>query len=264
MPVAGRHAQHQVQAARPSRHRRLAAQLRALHACANRASSRATGALRIPRRAAARQTLIEGGVLLVSQRPDGGLALKLNPDFAVRLSLYARVRGEPARSALLNLGDDPDLARWLLTHRLDDRASNGTRAADGCPDREPASAWRAGRRTAGRRKPASRTLTHQQTWPQNWRRRRGSFPSLPGRGFRPTSGGSSAGIAPSCRPAADCIWGQDAGTGMVYPTRWNPDDRTPDLERITGTGAGAPGRPVGSSAGGGAAITADEPIRRAP
>ncbi|MDH4023191.1 MAG: hypothetical protein OEV14_08700, partial [Gammaproteobacteria bacterium] len=64
-----------------------------------------------------RRALIEGGVLLASQRPDGGLALKLNPDFAVRLSLYARVRGEPARSALLNVGDDPELFRWLLAHR---------------------------------------------------------------------------------------------------------------------------------------------------
>lgn len=33
------------------------------------------------------------------------------------------------------------------------------------------------------------------------------------------------------------IWGQDAGTGMVYPTRWNSGDPALDLERITGTSA---------------------------
>ena len=68
-----------------------------------------------------RAALIEGGVLLAGQRPDGGLALQLNPDFGVRLSFYARVRGEPARNTLLNIGDDPELIRWLLTDYVHDR-----------------------------------------------------------------------------------------------------------------------------------------------
>lgn len=188
-----------------------------------------------------RKALIEGGVLLVSQRADGGLQLKLNPEFGVRLSLYARVRGGPARTALLNLGDDPELARWLLTHlpgdrhRSDDTALkqlapnsalseslrrhgvlvDGPPAEEACfPDPDVPT------ELAAELAPCSRVFAQPvgQAIPAEVRQVLGRHtPALPaGRGI---------------------IWGQDAGTGMIYPTLWEPGDTAPDPGHISGTSA---------------------------
>jgi hypothetical protein len=190
---------------------------------------------------ATRLALIEGGVLLASQRPDGGLVLKLNPDFAVRLSLYARIRGEVARSALLNLGEDPDVVRWLLTHPVDSGQLHSGGAAEQLPltdalihrlrnhgvlvDELPAAEAcfpdpEGPVDLAAELAPASRVFPQAagQAIPAEVRRILGRHvPVLPaGCGF---------------------IWGQDAGTGMVYPTRQDQGDSPPDLERITGTSA---------------------------
>lgn len=67
---------------------------------------------------AALERLIAGAVVLTDRRPDGGLALRLNPGIEVRLNLIARLPGEPARTAVLHLAGDPELARWLVTRAL--------------------------------------------------------------------------------------------------------------------------------------------------
>ena len=188
-----------------------------------------------------RRALIEGGVLLASQRPDGGLALKLNPDFAVRLSLYARVRGEPARSALLNVGDDPELFRWLLAHRPGDRhlPDGPTTAQAPLTDTLISSLRRHGVLVdelpageacfpdpaapvdlAAELAPVSRVIVQAagQPVPADVRQILGRHvPVLP----------AGCGL----------IWGQDAGTGMVYPARYDPGDAAADIERMTGTTA---------------------------
>jgi hypothetical protein len=64
------------------------------------------------------QRLIAGAVVLAEPRPDGQLALRLNPGFEVRLNLSARLPGEPARIALLPLAGEPELARWLVSRAL--------------------------------------------------------------------------------------------------------------------------------------------------
>lgn len=64
------------------------------------------------------QRLIAGAVVLAEQRPDGQLALRLNPGFEVRLNLSARLPGEPARIALLPLAGEPELAHWLVSRAL--------------------------------------------------------------------------------------------------------------------------------------------------
>ncbi|MEO8444866.1 MAG: hypothetical protein ABI567_07680, partial [Gammaproteobacteria bacterium] len=62
--------------------------------------------------------LVAGAVILVGQRPDGGLALRLNPGFEVGLWLSARRPGKPALTTTLALAEDPELARWLLDYFL--------------------------------------------------------------------------------------------------------------------------------------------------
>jgi hypothetical protein len=65
------------------------------------------------------QRLMAGAVVLTDQRPDGQLALRLNPGLEARLNLTARLPGEPARIALLPLAAEPELARWLVSRALD-------------------------------------------------------------------------------------------------------------------------------------------------
>lgn len=60
------------------------------------------------------QRLVAGGAIFSSVRPDGGVALRLNPSLQIQLWLSVRVRGEPARVAIVNLAAQPELARWLL------------------------------------------------------------------------------------------------------------------------------------------------------
>ena len=75
------------------------------------------------------QRLIAGAVVLADRRPDGGLALKLNPGIEVRLNLITRLRGLPARTAVLPLAGEPELARWLV-NRARDAAPAATLPAD--------------------------------------------------------------------------------------------------------------------------------------
>ncbi len=75
------------------------------------AEERAIGA---PPGGATLERLVAGGVILSSRRPDGGEALRLNPGFQATLFVSARVPGGPARETTFALGDDTDLARWLL------------------------------------------------------------------------------------------------------------------------------------------------------
>ncbi len=188
-----------------------------------------------------RLALIEGGVLLASPGADGGLALQLNPDFAVRLSLYARVRGEPARSALLNLGDDPDLARWLLTHRLDGRHLEDSAAMEQVPltDALIESLRRHGVLVDALPAPDARFPDPEAPVDLDAELAPASrfFPQLAGQAIpaevRQILGRHNPVLPTGC----GLIWGQDAGTGMVYPTRWNSGDPALDLERITGTSA---------------------------
>ena len=65
------------------------------------------------------QRLIAGAVVLTDQRPDGQLALRLNPGLEVRLNLGARLPGKPTQTAALPLAAEPELARWLVSRALD-------------------------------------------------------------------------------------------------------------------------------------------------
>lgn len=163
------------------------------------------------------QRLVAGAVVLTEQRPDGQLALRLNPGLGARLNLTARLPGEPARIALLPLAAEPELARWLVSRALDTRPPdarlhavpqalagtmrehgilvNETPPPEACfpdpelpadPLTELATATRILRQAAGQDVPAEiRQIIGRHT------------PRLP--------------------PGTDLAWGIDAGTGLAFP-----------------------------------------------
>ncbi len=172
----------------------------------------------------AREALVRGGVILVEHRPDGGTALRLNPAFDLRLEINARRPGLPAANTQVALAQDPELSRWLLTASL----GGGFRPAQlpgatllaslrGCAgivdaDVPPAAYFpdpAAPVDVAAELAVMSRVVVQpaDTTIPDDVRRMLGRHtPALP--------------------PDTDIAWGQDAGTGMVYPVRlpagWSP------------------------------------------
>jgi hypothetical protein len=182
------------------------------------------------------QHLIDGQVILTTQRPDGGLAMRLNPAFDLRLQITARRHGLPALDEQITLAGDPDLTRWLLTEfvrkepeidpaRLGDRLVEALRRYAILIDEPPDDpAWypdpsapvdlatalaamaRVIRQSADEPIPAEvRTVLGRHT------------PALP--------------------PAVSIVWGQDAATGMVYPVCWDEQAKHTDPAKIAGRDA---------------------------
>ena len=183
----------------------------------------------------ARQRLIAGRIILAEIRPDGGLALRLNPEFEMRLVLNVRLRGEPARSTLLALGDDPDLSRWLLT----------------CHDRNPsehAPAALSDTLIQSLRRhgalvdelPAEEVFFPDPDAPPDLATdmagMSGIFPQTAGQGIPAGVRQILGRHTPALPPDTALVWGQDAGTGMVFPGLWPAGDDLLklDLERSTG------------------------------
>jgi hypothetical protein len=178
--------------------------------------------------------LIKGGVLLADQQPGHGLALRLNTTCEMGLQICARVRGGPAVDVAVALGEDLELSRWLLTHgsgsrsAIDQALASDTLLAslrrygvlveelppeDACfPDPQ------APVDLAGELAPVSRV--YYQPAGEN----------IPIEVHQ-----MLGGYKPPLPPNTSFLWGQDAGTGIVYPTVWNGGrEQQRELERITG------------------------------
>lgn len=185
---------------------------------------------------ATRDRLIRGGVILAERRPDGATALRLNPTFDACLFVTARRRDEPAHTVTLGLAEDPALTRWLLAHdprnaaRPDPAQLGGELVAslrrhhvlvDSLPPEAPtfpdasepvdlaaelATACRVVPQPAGQPIPAAiRQVLGRQT------------PALPG--------------------GASLLWGEDAGTGLVFPALWPSSLGEAGIHRVAGTRA---------------------------
>ncbi len=183
-----------------------------------------------------RRLLLDAGILYLRPRGAGGMELGLNPQLNVQLMLNVRRHGGPAYQAMLTLADDPELTRWLLRFFSDRLAATDLRrlgeslreslrghnllvdtlpAPDAFwPDpaapvelaAELALAARTSRQPAGRPIPAEvRRVLGRHT------------PALP--------------------PDTELVWGEDTGTGMVFPTRLGADDREAVIARYIGTAA---------------------------
>lgn len=166
---------------------------------------------------AAREALVRGAVILVDRRPDGGVALRLNPGFDLRLEINARRARLPAANTQIALGQDPELARWLLEASL----GGGFR-----PARAPTPAVLAGLRACAGI--VQEAVPPPAYFPDP------DAPADPAAELacldRVTVQQAGAPIpadvrrvlgrhTPALPPGFDFAWGFDAGTGLVYPVR---------------------------------------------
>jgi len=176
---------------------------------------------------AALQKLIDGHVILAGQRPDGGTQLRLNPDFDVRLWVHARRQGECAVSSLLALAENPDLTRWLLNYCIHGPSA----AARQVPSPELAASLRRYAALVDRLPPAAACYPDPE-------RPADIAAELSGaaRVFRQPAGAAIpqevrqalGRHTPALPPGQGLLWGEDAGTGMVYPSLWNGRDEVPE------------------------------------
>ncbi|MEO8224490.1 MAG: hypothetical protein ABI661_06770 [Gammaproteobacteria bacterium] len=183
-----------------------------------------------------RQALIDGGVILAQQRSDGTLGLTLNSNMHLALQIWVRRRGEPALDTVVALGADTDLARWLLTHyingepqvaaaRLGDAPVASLRRYSILVDELPAD-------EVYFPDPDAPVDMVEELAPMSR-----VFFQRAGQGIPAEVRAILGDQAPVLPPDTGIIWGQDAGTGMVYPICWNESDSPQDLARITGTSA---------------------------
>jgi hypothetical protein len=165
-----------------------------------------------------REELIRGGVILVEKRPDGGPALRLNPNLEMGLYLYARRHGTPALDIAIALGEDPELSHWLIAWCL----------ADGrIPQHIPLtdSLIASLRRYAVfvDELPAENVYLPDPAAPVDAAAELAPMSRV---FMQPANHGIPAEVrevlgapTPALPPEIDIIWGQDAGTGLVFPMR---------------------------------------------
>jgi hypothetical protein len=190
-----------------------------------------------PPAGASRQALIEAGILFTRPRAGGVLEMGINPEFNAQLMLDVRRRDQPAHHAMLNLTDEPELSRWLLGHyasgqppadfaRLDEALRASLRRHSVLIDEAPAQdAWYPDP-TVPADLVAELAIASQV------------FPQPAGQAIPAEVRRVLGKHTPALPPQAHLIWGQDAGTGMVYPTAWPSGSAPPDDVRLI-RGAGA-------------------------
>lgn len=187
----------------------------------------------VPQGTEAVQLLIDARILSPQPQPDGLMGLQLAQNFDVKLLMLARRRGLPARSTLLPFLDDADLTRWLLS-RCARPAAAPAPASDALAEKLA----------------AHDILVSELPPPDAW------FPDpaepvdlaaeltsaalvigQPAGAPLPTEVRNILGRhVPALPPDTALLWGQDAGTGMMYPTVWSGATAA-DVERVAGTGA---------------------------
>jgi len=183
---------------------------------------------------ATREDLIRGEVILVSQRPDGGLAMRLNPKLEMGIYLYARRQGQPALDEGIAIGDDAELTLWLLAYcladgkmpphvPLTDRLVASLRQHAVLVDELPAD-------NVYFPDPAAPVDLAAELAPMS----RVFFQDA-GAPIPPEVREVLGTATPALPPDTDLIWGQDAGTGMMFPIRRPPG--VSDVSAMVGTKA---------------------------
>ena len=191
---------------------------------------------------AALQALIRGGVILGEQRPGGGLALRLNPDLGeMGLYLYARLRHRPAMDTAFSLLQDPDLSRWLLTwHQQGEPAIEPAGLPDTLADTLADTLVESLRRygVLVDELPADEVFFPDPDAPADLAPEMAAMSAI----FLQPVGQRIPDEAlqilgrnvPPVPPDTALIWGQDAGTGLVFPALCGVGDQALDSGRFTG------------------------------
>jgi len=168
------------------------------------------------------QRLVAGAVILAGQRPDGGLALKLNPGLGIGLALRVRRRGQPAHTATVTLNEEPALCRWLLAHYL----PGGPGATGPVGDEFRETLRRHALLVA--ELPAPEALFPDPAEPAELAAETATaarvIPQAPGAAVPEEVRALLGRHAPPLPPGAGIAWCVDAGTGLVLPAAWNGTD----------------------------------------
>ncbi len=180
--------------------------------------------------------LLEGHIVLATQRPDGGLALQLNSGIDVRLVVYARRRGQCATNLMLGLAEDPALTRWLLTHY---RNRCPVPDLSQCDDALRASLERHGV-LVQELPPDAAFFPDPDLEPDTTAELACAARVIPQAVGEPMPAEIRVALGrhtPALPPARALLWGRDAGTGMVYPTLWHEPGSSADAGRSAGSAA---------------------------
>lgn len=183
-----------------------------------------------------RQALIDGGVILAQTRPDGGLALRLNTNMDMGLYVRARRRGQFALDTSFGLLEDPDLTRWLLTDYV-----NGAGQASGGGFSGPlAASLRRISALVDELPPADVCFPD----PERAVDLAAELAAMSRVYFQPAGRPIPGEVrdilgehTPTLPPDTALVWGQDAGTGMVYPVVWPSGMDEAAVRAVTGRDA---------------------------
>jgi hypothetical protein len=161
--------------------------------------------------------LVRGGIIFLTERPDGGHGLRLNPKLAIWLLVTVRLLNQPSRQTPIGIYDEPEVAKWLLSYQL----STDQSADDLAPSDEVLAKLREIGVIVDRIPIADVFLTDSQ-----FATEAGQELSLTGRTY-PQAAGECIPVpvreilgkhSPDLPPDTDLLWLKDAGTGLMFPT----------------------------------------------
>ncbi|MFQ5636164.1 MAG: hypothetical protein ACE5G3_12645 [Gammaproteobacteria bacterium] len=185
-----------------------------------------------------RQRLTRGGVILVERRPDGGAAMRLNPEQSIWLNIKVRLANRPSCRSAVAIYDDPEVGRWLLGHLADPA--------------NPEAGYPATKETLGRL--ADMGVLVDEAPPEDvyfpdpradedpvaeLATASATFEQVGGGELPPAVADILGRHVPDLPPDTGMIWGQDAGTGLVFPSRLPDGVAARDLCGDAGNAASA-------------------------
>jgi len=180
--------------------------------------------------------LLSGGVIFAVKGPDGKRALSLNSEMQFWLLLKLRLANEPARLTQVGLAQKPELAVWLLNYYLDGAVISQTNQ----PSEDLAKRLHEHGVFVDRLPPEDAYFPTPDN-PMNLTSELETavrvFPQRAGEPIPPEVRNILGKHTPALPPNTDLLWGEDAGTGLMFPSLLEEGVKPQELENNIGTEA---------------------------